>query len=205
MKRLLACTALIAITAAAQAPSNLVVEGIPPFPDALVGKVRPYLEVRTASFQSWNPARAEMLISTRFGNTPQLHLVKMPGGARKQLTLFPDRVLGAAFRPNDPNTIIFTKDVGGGEFFQLYRFDVGSGNVTLLTDGKSRNTSPRFSNDGKWLAFASTLRSGKDTDIYVVDPLQPQSARMVLQVEGGGWSPADFSPDGKQLLVHKGI
>ena len=204
-KSLFAAIALLAVAALAQAPSNLVVEGIPPFPDSLVEKVRPYLEVRTASFQSWNPARTEMLISTRFGNTPQLHLVKMPGGARKQLTFFPDRVLGAGFRPNDPNTIIFTKDVGGGEFFQLYRFDVGSGDVALLTDGKSRNTSPRFSKDGKWLAFASTLRSGKDTDIYVVDPLQPKSVRMVLQVEGGGWSPADFSPDGKQLLVHNTI
>jgi hypothetical protein len=71
MKKLLLYLALVASTAAAQVPSNLVVEGIPPFPDALVEKVRPYLEVRTASFQSWNPARTEMLISTRFGNKPQ--------------------------------------------------------------------------------------------------------------------------------------
>ena len=76
-----------------------------------------------------------MLVSTRFGNTPQLHVVKMPGGARKQITFFSDRVLGGGFRPHDPNTIFFVKDIGGGEFFQFYRFDVPTGEVTLLTDG----------------------------------------------------------------------
>src|SRR5438552_5383536 len=94
--------ALLAATATAQTPSNLVVEGIPAFPEALVEKVRPYLEARTAGFASWNPGRPEMLIVTRFGNTPQLHLVKMPGGARKQLTFYPDRVGGGQFRPHDP-------------------------------------------------------------------------------------------------------
>jgi dipeptidyl aminopeptidase/acylaminoacyl peptidase len=167
--------------------------------------VQPYLDARTASFAAWNPVRPEMLIVTRFGNTPQLHLVKMPGGARTQLTFFPDYVVVAQFRPGDPNTIVFTKDIGGGEFFQFYRDDLATGTITLLTDGKSRNTSPRFSHDGKWLAFASTRRNGRDTDLYVLDPMQPQSTRMVLQVEGGGWSPSDFSPDGKQLLVSNGI
>ena len=205
MKRLLFLFALLAASATAQTPSNLIVENVPAFPDTLVEKVRPYLEVRTAVFEAWNPVRQEMLIITRFGNTPQLHLVKMPGGARKQLTFFPDRIGGAQYRPGDPNTIVFSKDVGGGEFFQLYRYDVPTGDITLLTDGQSRNTSARFSRDGKWMAFASTRRSGKDTDIYVLDPTQPQSARMVLQVEGGGWFPTDFSPDGKQLIVANDI
>src|SRR6266851_9944505 len=70
MKSLTVCLTLLATTALAQTPANLVVENIPTFPEALVEKVHPYLESRTASFQGWNPARAEMLITTRFGNTP---------------------------------------------------------------------------------------------------------------------------------------
>jgi dipeptidyl aminopeptidase/acylaminoacyl peptidase len=205
MKRMIIAAALSAVAAAAQTPSNLVVEGVPVFPDALVDKVRPYLEFRTASFEDWNPTRAEMLITTRFGNTPQLHLVRMPGGSRKQLTFYPDRVLGGQFRPRDPNTIVFSKDIGGGEFFQFYRFDVSTGDVTLLTDGKSRNTSLHFSRDGKWVVYSSTRRNGRDTDLYVIDPMRPESNRMVLQVEGGGWSASDISPDAKQLLVHNSI
>jgi dipeptidyl aminopeptidase/acylaminoacyl peptidase len=205
MKVSLAWIAFLATTTLAQTPSNLVVENIPTFPDALVEKVHPYLEARTAAFQGWNPTKAEMLISTRFGNTPQLHLVKMPGGARQQLTFFSDRVLGGGFLPKDPNTILFARDIGGGEFFQFYRFDLRSGSVDLVTDGKSRNTSARSSRDGKWIAYSSTRRNGKDTDIYLADPMQPQSTRMILQVEGGGWQPSDFSPDGKQILLLNGI
>ena len=50
---------------------------------------------RGANFADWNPVRREMLISTRFGDVPQLHLVKMPGGARQQLTFYADSVTTA--------------------------------------------------------------------------------------------------------------
>src|SRR5260370_32306082 len=80
-----------------------------------------------------------MLIATRFADTAQLHLVKMPGGERQQLTFFADAVTGGRFHPNGGDYIFFEKDVGGGEWYQLYRYDVATGNMTLLTDGKSRN------------------------------------------------------------------
>jgi dipeptidyl aminopeptidase/acylaminoacyl peptidase len=38
-------------------------------------------------------------------------------------------------------------------------------------------------------------------DIWVVRVAEPASARLVTQNEGGGWEVADWSPDGKQLLV----
>ena len=50
-----------------------------------------------------------------------------------------DRVAGAHFPPTNGDFFVFSKDIGGGEFFQGYRFDLATGAVTLLTDGKSRN------------------------------------------------------------------
>jgi dipeptidyl aminopeptidase/acylaminoacyl peptidase len=206
MKRLLIfVSVLLASAALAQVPSNLVVDGVPNIPPQLVEKVRPYLDARGATLNDWNPVKPEMLITTRLADTPQLHIVRMPGGARRQITFFDDRVGGGRYRRNDPNTIIFAKDVGGGEFFQLYRDDLQSGQITLLTDGKSRNTGGASSRDGKWIAYSSTRRNGKDTDLYVMDPMAPESSRMVLQVNGGGWSTTDFSPDNAQLLVHNEI
>ena len=76
---------------------NLVAEGIPKIPASLAEAVRPYTESRGAGFSSWHPSRREMLISTRFADTAQVHMVRMPGGARRQLTFFPDRVAGARF------------------------------------------------------------------------------------------------------------
>ena|ERR1700720_3877305 len=68
---------------------NLIADGIPPIPADLVDLVGRYTESRAASFQDWNPMKPEMLITTRFGDTNQVHRVAMPGGARMQLTFFP--------------------------------------------------------------------------------------------------------------------
>jgi dipeptidyl aminopeptidase/acylaminoacyl peptidase len=180
---------------------NLVVEGVPAIPANIAEEVRRYTEFRAAGLIGWHPTRREMLISTRFGDTNQVHQVKFPGGDRRQLTFYPERVTGAAFRPKTGDYFVFSKDIGGNEFFQLFRYDMATGESTLLTDGKSRNTGMLFSNSGEWLAYDSTRRNGKDNDIYLVNPSQPQSNKMLLQVESGGWGVSDWSPDDKKLLV----
>ncbi|MDQ3651858.1 MAG: hypothetical protein M3458_16605, partial [Acidobacteriota bacterium] len=109
---------------------NLVVEGVPAIPASIAESVGRYTEFRAASLSSWHPTKREMLISTRFGDSPQVHHVKFPGGDRRQLTFFPERVGGASFQPKKGDFFIFNKDIGGGEFFQLYRYDVNDGNVT---------------------------------------------------------------------------
>jgi dipeptidyl aminopeptidase/acylaminoacyl peptidase len=184
---------------------NLVVEGIPKIPASLADAVGRYSEFRAASFNSWNPERREMLITTRFGDTAQVHQVKAPGAARTQLTFFPDRVAFALYEPVHGNSFLFLKDVGGGEFFQIYRYDLATGDITRLTDGKSRNTDPHWSYQGDQIAYGSTKRNGNDVDVWVVNANDPGSARMVVQLEGGGWSPSDWSPDGKQLLVTNSV
>src|SRR5271170_5530919 len=78
---------------------NLVAEGIPKIPASVAEAVGRYGEFRSADFTSWHPTKREMLIETRFADTAQVHLVKFPGGARTQLTFFPDRVAGAAYQP----------------------------------------------------------------------------------------------------------
>ena len=208
MRRLCYLVSVLLLSTAALAQSdeivpneNLVAEGIPKIPAALAQSVGRYSEFRSAFFATWHPTRREMLIETRFGDTNQVHQLKFPGGARTQLTFFPDRIAGAAYQPVDGNSFLFVKDVGGGEFFQLYRYDIASGDITLLTDGKSRNTDPRWSYQGDRVAYASTQRTGNDLDIWVVSVSDPASAHMVAQMEGGGWGVADWSPDGKQLLL----
>jgi len=180
---------------------NLVVDGIPPIPPDVIRGVGRYTEFRSAGFNSWDPVSREMLISTRFAETNQIHRVKFPGGARTQLTFFTDRVGGGAYGPKDPSYFVFSKDVGGGEWFQIYRYDVASGDITLLTDGKSRNSMGPASNTGTRLAYTSTRRNNKDTDIYTVEPLNPASDKLLCQLEGGGWSPIEWSPDDKSILV----
>jgi dipeptidyl aminopeptidase/acylaminoacyl peptidase len=185
----------------AQVPDNLVVEGIPPLTPELRRDAGRYLEFRSAAFNSWHPTRREMIISTRFADSTQLHLVKTPGGARRQLTFFADPVAGGSFQPKGGAFIVFSQDNGGGEFYQLFRYDLADGRVTLLTDGKSRNSGPRWARSGKWFAYTSTRRNGKDTDVYLIDPAGPKSDRRLLELSGGGWRVNDVSEDEAKLLL----
>jgi dipeptidyl aminopeptidase/acylaminoacyl peptidase len=183
---------------------NLIVEGVPPIPQSLAEQADRYTNFRAAFFASWHPTKREMLISTRFADTFQIHQVRMPAGARTQLTFYVDDVRSALYPPKGGDFFVFSKDIGGGEFYQLYRYDDSTGAVTLLTDGKSRNTGEVWSNDGTKIAYSSTRRDGKDVDIWLSQPAHPDDSktnRMLAQMTGGGWGALDWSSDDRQLLI----
>jgi dipeptidyl aminopeptidase/acylaminoacyl peptidase len=184
---------------------NLVADGIPKIPARLADEAGRYGAYRAAALADWHPTRREMLIATRFADTPQLHLVKTPEGARQQLTFFPDAVTTARFHPGSGDYLVFSKDIGGGEWYQLYRYDVKTGDVTLLTDGKARNLLGPWSSKGDRIAYMSTRRTGKDTDLWIMNPADPKSDRLLTQLAGGGWEPLDWSPDDQHILLEEGL
>jgi hypothetical protein len=208
MRRFQWCAfALLPLVAAAVAgqertlpiPSNVTVDGAPPIPMSLVEAVAPYGQFRQARLVAWHPVERRMVIATTFGNVPQLHHVRFPGGARTQLTFFGD---GVAAHPgaSTGDSIVFQKDTaGGGEANQLFRYDFATGRIAPLTDGKSRNGVPVVSRGGL-IAYDSTLRDGRNRDLYVVSLGDPASARLVAQTEGA-WSVLDWSPDEKAILA----
>jgi dipeptidyl aminopeptidase/acylaminoacyl peptidase len=184
-------------------PAALVADGMPPVPAELAAKSRPYMENRGAGFSGWDPKERAMLIGTRFGNTTQLHRVAQPMGARTQLTFEAEPVGGGTFAPKRGDVLLVQKDIGGNEFFQI--FALKNGRLEMLTDGKSRNGINAWSKDGELVAFTSTRRNGRDSDLYLMDPRNPASSRMVTQVNGGGWFVAAIAPDKKWALAGQGI
>ncbi len=193
---------LLAAGANLPTPSNLKPEGLPPIWQDVFDSINRYTEFRTAALLDWAPSKCEILIATRFGDVPQIHRVAMPGGSRQQLTFFQDRVTQALYNPANDGEMLFRKDEGGGEFYQLFLDDLHSGQITLLTKGgRTRNTGPVWSRDGKHIAFASTARDGQNGDIWIEDPHNPASARILLQTNEPGWEISDWSADGKQMLL----
>jgi len=204
MKNYLLIVSLLAlgqVSTRAQVPENLVADGVPAFAPELKAEAGRYLEFRAAGFNGWHPVRRELLITTRFADTAQLHEVRQPGGARRQLTFTPEPVGGGQWQPMHGRYIVFTQDQGGGEFFQYYRLDPDTGRITLLTDGKSRNGSARFTRSGSLMAYTSTRRTGRDTDVYVMNPAEPASDRRLVELSGGGWAVTDWSEDESKLLL----
>jgi dipeptidyl aminopeptidase/acylaminoacyl peptidase len=180
-------------------PAALIADGMPEVPAELAAETRPYMEFRTAGFVGWHPTERRMMIATRFANTAQLHLVAQPMGMRKQVSFEAEPVGNGSWAPKTGDVFVTQKDIGGNEFFQIHTLK--DGKLTMLTDGQSRNSLSAWSDDGELIAYSSTKRNGTDTDLYVMNPRDPSTARMVAEVKGGGWSLAAFAPDKKSAVV----
>jgi dipeptidyl aminopeptidase/acylaminoacyl peptidase len=184
---------------------QLILQEVPEIPAALATRLHQYQNTRSAKFLDWGEGGNGMYIRTRFGEINQIHFVPEPGGARRQLTWFDDPI-GQVEHRHQGRELAFTMDRGGGEFDQIYLFDPKTATTTLLTDGKSRNRVMRWSRDGKWLAYQSTRRNGRSNDIWIMDPNHPQDATLLVEANNGDWwGPADFSEDGRYLLVQQYI
>ncbi len=181
---------------------NLIAENIPAIPKSLSEKIKKYSESRGANFTAIHPNGKELIMVTRFASTNQLHKLSQPMGARKQLTFFDEPVNSADYEPVKGEYLVYSKDIGGNEFGQLFKLDLKTMESKLLTDGgRSQNGGVTWKKDGSGFYFSSTKRNGGDRDIYFMNPLKPEDVKLVLELKGGGWGINDISDDGKKLII----
>ncbi|KPP81286.1 MAG: hypothetical protein HLUCCA04_09865 [Oceanicaulis sp. HLUCCA04] len=178
---------------------NLVMENIPEIPGEVRERLRQYQNVRGAGFSDFAPDGG-IYITTRFGETNQIHSVAQPMGARRQITFYDERTSGANVRPDGSGQFLFTRDVGGDEFFQGFLFDPERSRSIQFTTDQIRNQGFSWSRDGGMIAWAAAGWGDADYTVYMADPADPTSAQEILQGEGA-MSPVDWSPDGSRLLI----
>lgn len=185
--------------AATAAEGPLILDGTPEIPAELVARLTPYLEARSASLSDLADDGSSMLITTRFGETYQVHHVAEPGGARRQLTFQEEPAGNASFVPGG-EAILYMADVGGDEQDRIFRFDLATGVADQVTpDGKTGGY--LWSNGGDRIAFNGNARNGADMDVWVTRPdAGPDDAVLAAEVEGY-WYPLDWRPDDAALLV----
>ena len=216
--------ALLSLASAVQAQTitpanNLVIEGIPPISADLVKKVAPYTEFKASSIVAWHPHDGSVLIRTRLGNVLQLHSVKSPGAKPEPLTDFPDPVFGATFQPKKGTYLLFEKATGGNEVFRIYRLDLQDKNagkaVTPISPAGERAAAPSWNHAGDHVVFTTVSLDKNDaadktanaagatriatTKLYLVNPLKPETAKVLATFAGGGVSNFRFSRDDKKL------
>ncbi|WP_439632958.1 prolyl oligopeptidase family serine peptidase [Glycocaulis sp.] len=178
---------------------NLVMENIPEIPREVRERLRQYQNVRGAGFSDFAPDGG-IYITTRFGETNQIHHVAQPMGARRQITFYDERTSGATVRPDGSGQFLFTRDVGGDEFFQGFLFDPELSRSVQFTTDQIRNQGFSWSRDGRMIAWAAAGWGDADYTVYMADPADPTTAQEILQGEGA-MSPVDWSPDGSKLLI----
>jgi dipeptidyl aminopeptidase/acylaminoacyl peptidase len=182
---------------------NLIFDNIPDAPAEFTDVVDGYLSARQATPLGWSP-KGQLLISTRFGDVDQLHVVEQAAGDRRQLTFLHEPITEAEFSPDPSRTsFFFLKDVGGNENAQLYYQRLGDPKPKLLTDGKSLNGAALWSNSGREIAFFSTARDGVNYDIDIVEPAAGTLPHLAVTGDDSAWYPLDWSPDDRKLLVLK--
>jgi dipeptidyl aminopeptidase/acylaminoacyl peptidase len=182
-------------------PAAIETQEVPVVPPEVYQRLQQYQDIRYAGFSGWDPAGNGILIRTRFGATSQLHQVRTPAGKRQQITFFDEPVKGYPIPKAKDGSLMVSLSRGGNEKYQVYLVDRKNYTTTLMTDGKTRNRLQVFSEDGRRMIVASNKRNGRDTDLYVADARQPNSMQLVFQTEKEYWYAADWSRDGKTLLL----
>ena len=182
---------------------QLLMEDIPEIPDELPPILNRYQEIHTARFAGWSKDSRNIFIKTQPGNVTQLHRVSEPGGARSQITFGKEPVGEVVAQPNG-NLLALTRDRGGDEFDQVYILDPDNGLIRKLTNGTALNNRLAWDRTGENLAYRSTRRNGRSSDIWIQNINSSEPAKMLLETDDGTlWKPIDFSKDGKMLLVQQ--
>jgi prolyl oligopeptidase PreP (S9A serine peptidase family) len=231
LARLLAFAAACALLAAcAQAPigpsapspvsaaatfapnANLLAQGIPPIPQALVDRVQAYTDFRGHTFVDWHPVQRQMLVAHRKSgdNIAQLYLLRAPLAELEQITNETEPVTSALFEPREGRYLVFERSQGGNEAAQVYRQDLDTRQTTLLTDPSERHDIVGWLNRSSQLIYSSvpldrTADGGRRSEItttyWLIDPLQPTQRRKLAELPGGGWWGSDVSRDDRYLAL----
>jgi dipeptidyl aminopeptidase/acylaminoacyl peptidase len=192
--------------------ANLVAQGIPPIPLSLVQDVAKYTDFRGHNLIEWHPIRREMLVSHRKagGNTLQLFRVAAPMAEPEALTDFAEPVSSASYEPLKGDYLVFERGNGGDEATQVYRLDLASKQVTLLTDPKERHDIQGWLHKSSQLLVMSqpldrTAQGGSreqvSTTLTQIDPARPTQRRKIAELPGGGWFSGGVSWDDKQVAL----
>ena len=177
---------------------NLVFDGIPPADASLAARLARYQQSRGATFLDWL-ADGSLLVSTRFGDTEQVHRVSAPLAMREQLTFYSDPIEWARGAKSGKG-FVFLMDHAGDDNAQVY-YHSGIGEARPLTHGNFIHGSLVWAHDGKRVAFYGNDRDSVSYDVYVADVSTNAAPQLVV---GGGqdtWYPLDWSADDSKLLV----
>ncbi len=184
------------LTASAQ-PATLTRDGVAGTDPAVAAALPQYLQSRSAHFVGWL-SDGSMLIATRFGDTRQIHRVRMPLGMREQVSFAPGGVIRAAARPYASDAFVYLAPHADGMQLFLQRLD--NHTVQPLTDGSGFQGAPVWAPDGRRIAFTSERPDG--VDVYVLDTATPSALpRLLVAGNGYRWRIYDWSSDQHRLLL----
>ena len=184
------------------APPGFVVEGLPRIGWSHVWRARRIVDAFGArvQFAGWHGHERRMFVAV--GTTNRMHRLDGPGATPVPVGGLPERAFDVQWsRDVERRFVAYALDAGGSELYRFFRYDIDNDASTALTHEAARGYAAGFARDGRRLAFTSNARNGADTDVYVVDVLEPGTSRAVYVAGGDIWLSGWVGPD--QLLAHR--
>lgn len=179
---------------------NLEVVGVPPIPSSFKHEVEPYANIYGLPLAGWNPVRREIWLKG-LSSVSWISQVMSPKGAPQTSSIYiqSSGIYDFYFQPEN-RYLAYTRDANGDEAFQLYLYDIVGRRSTLLSDGKSRNTEPVWSNAGNQIVYSSSPAGAEGVGLRLLNPFDPKSERLLEKSSGSYLKAYDWSPDDKTIV-----
>ncbi len=135
---------------------------------------------------SWSPDGRTLLFTSDRGGSPQIYQVSVTGGDVKRLTFENKYNARASYAPDGKSITLITRV---GSQYRIGVLDLGTGSITVLTDGRL-DESPSFAPNGSMIIYATRYKgkgvlAAVSTDGRVKQRLALQSG----DVRDPVWSP----------------
>lgn len=179
---------------------NIDALGVPPIPSSLAREIQPYKGIYGLPLAGWNPLRKEIYLKG-LSSVTWISRVASPGVTPETSSVYiqSSGIYDVYFQPQG-KYLAYTRDANGNESFQLYLYEIRGGSSTLLSDGKSRNTEPVWSNAGDRIVYSSTPSGAEGVNLRLLNPFDPKTDRLLEKSSGSYLKAYDWSPDDKGIV-----
>jgi dipeptidyl aminopeptidase/acylaminoacyl peptidase len=192
---------LIQAQAQSTAPSKSIESlGVPPIPASLAREIQPYNSPYGLPVAGWNPLKREIWLKG-LSSVTWISRVASPGATPETSAIYiqSSGIYDIYFQPQG-KYLAYTRDANGNESFQLYLYEINARNSTLLSDGKSRNTEPVWSNAGDKIVYSSSPAGAEGVNLRLLNPIDPKTDRLLEKSSGSYLKAYDWSPDDKTVV-----
>ncbi|WML49905.1 hypothetical protein RCG23_08545 [Neobacillus sp. PS3-34] len=159
-----------------------------------------YLQVRTAINPIYHPEGHELSYIADYTGLPQVWDLNRDGEEPSQTIFTKERIIFVQYIEGTRNRII-GMDASGNEKQQLFLLKPNAELIPLTNSPEHIHHYGGSSPDGNWISWSSNRRNPEFFDIYIQN-LVTLSIHQVY-ASNGVFSPIQWSPDGKSLLIRK--
>jgi len=183
-----------------QPDSHIEVIGVPAIPASLRRQLDPYTHIYGLPLAGWDPVNRAIRLKG-LSSVAWISRVESPGARPETSSIYirSSGIYDLYMQPQE-QYLAYTRDANGDEAFQLYLYKIATGTTTLLSNDKSRNTEPVWSNAGDQIVYSSTPEGDLGVSLWLIKPLEPKTKHLLAKSSGSYFKAYDWSPGDKRLV-----